>query len=160
MNSAVDMAPDEIDLREAIALLWSKRWRIALSAINFAAIAGVVAFTMTPIYRATTAAVAAEGTDRGAAGGMGGALGQLGGLASLAGLGSIGNADSATEEALAVLRSREFTESFIRDENLMPEPFRDSWDEASKQWLGEQKNWPTLARGFRFFDSNVLLDLA
>jgi hypothetical protein len=81
-------------------------------------------------------------------------LGQLGGLASLAGL-NIGSSASNLEESLAVLRSREFTEAFIRDEGIITELFYKRWDEDAGLWLGSEEDQPTPAQAFKFFDRRV-----
>jgi capsular polysaccharide biosynthesis protein len=65
-------------------------------------------------------------------------------LATLAGL-ELGSSGSTIEEGLAVLRSREFTETFIREEGLLPVLF-----EARRS--GKE---PTLAKAYRFFDRDV-----
>jgi uncharacterized protein involved in exopolysaccharide biosynthesis len=77
------------------------------------------------------------------------ALGALGNLANVARI----NIPGATyvDEAMAVMRSREFTEGFIRDENLMPELFPDLWDPRTNQWLNKDQQ-PTLAQAFKAFD--------
>jgi uncharacterized protein involved in exopolysaccharide biosynthesis len=145
---------DEIDLRRVVSRLWSKRGWLAGSVLLFTTAFAAAAFLTTPIYRATTVLVAA-GSDRGGAGGLASlALGQLGGLASLAGI-NIGSGDSQTEEALAVLQSREFTEAFIRDMHLMPELFQDRWDPNLRQWKGPEARWPSMAQGAKFFDRQV-----
>ncbi len=141
----------EIELRDLVLILWGRRWLIILISGIFAALFIAVAFLKTPMYRATVVVVEAPSTRDG--GGLGAALGSFGGLASLAGL-SFG-ADRAGEEALAVLRSREFTERFITDLNLMPELFRDRWDPVAKSWVGERDSWPTLAQAAKYFDTRV-----
>jgi len=140
----------EIDLRLAAVTLWSRRWWILAAIILCTAAFTGAAFMLTPIYRATTVVVpAGEGRS-----GMSTVLGQLGGLASIAGI-DVGSSDSQGQEALAVLRSREFTEGFIRDEQMMPELFPDRWDGEAHRWKGPQERWPTLIQGFRYFDKHV-----
>lgn len=143
----------EMDLRLMLARLWAKRWWLTVSVVLFTGGFVAAAFLMVPVYRGTTVVVSAD-VDRGGAGGLGSSLGAIGGLASLAGI-NLGSGGSHTEEALAVLRSREFTEGFINDNNLMPELFADRWDPVAKRWRGPEKNWPTLAQAFKFFDNDV-----
>jgi uncharacterized protein involved in exopolysaccharide biosynthesis len=142
-----------VDLKRAVGRLLAARWWIAgvilLSTAAFAAIA----FLTTPVYRATTVMVPASNDQGGLAGSLGGALGSLGGLASLAGI-NFSNTGAETEESLAVLRSREFTEAFIRDKQIMPLLFADAWDPATKNWKNPQKP-PTLARAYKRFDAGV-----
>jgi hypothetical protein len=114
-----------------------------------------VAFLSTPVYRATTVVVVAENPAKGSlGGGMSGALGELGGLATLAGLDVTGGA-AQWAEPMAVIQSREFTERFMRDFNVMPMLFPKQWDTQGKRWKGPPQKWPTMARGFKIFDKRV-----
>jgi hypothetical protein len=79
---------------------------------------------------------------------------QLGALAAVAGL-EIGNRNSETEEALAVLRSREFTENFISANNLMPELFPEKWSQHTGTWKVDAENRPTLGRAYRIFNKKI-----
>lgn len=141
---------DTVDLGVLIARLWAGRWWIVASVVLFTAIALAIAFTSTRIYRASVVLVPAnaEGAD-----GMEGALGQLGGLASLAGL-KLGSSGLQIEEALAVLRSREFTEEFIRDKNLMPVLYDEAWDAKENRWLPDAKP-PTPAQAYKYFHKGI-----
>jgi uncharacterized protein involved in exopolysaccharide biosynthesis len=154
MNPATESLPahEDMELGTLLELFWSRRWLIVGSAVFFTAAATIAAFVMTPVYRATAVLVPAEveGRDAGA---LSAALGSLGGLASLAGA-NLGSRDNATEEALAVLRSRAFTESFIRDRELMPMLFESDWDTDANQWL-DSADPPTMAEGFKYFNERV-----
>jgi uncharacterized protein involved in exopolysaccharide biosynthesis len=112
----------------------------------------LAAFLLTPVYRATTVLVPAE-TGRGG-GIFGSALGELGGLASLAGI-EMGGGASETEEALAVLRSRSFTEGFIKDLGLLPKLFPDKWDAAAGTWKKDIGQPPTLAHAYKRFHKRI-----
>jgi uncharacterized protein involved in exopolysaccharide biosynthesis len=131
--SAPAMASDDediIDSRKVLAALTAKRWWVLGSMVFFTAAFTGAAFLMTPIYRSTTI---------------------LGGIASLAGI-NVSSKTSMTEEALAVLKSREFTERFIADETLMPKLFARKWDAASGKWKGEP---PTPDRAYRYFNEKI-----
>lgn len=142
-----------IDIRVVIRRLWARRRLIAACVVLATAVFSAAAFLMTPIYRATTLALSA-GSDRSGMGSIGAAIGQLGGLASLAGM-SLGTVDTQTQEALAVLRSREFTEFFIRERQLMPVLFAQKWDAKTNGWRGPRENWPTFAQAFKKFDTDI-----
>jgi uncharacterized protein involved in exopolysaccharide biosynthesis len=137
-----------------LARLWSTRLWILASAVLFTIVFGVMAFMMTPIYVASTVLVPANADRSGLQSALGSTLGQLSGLAAIVGLG-VNSGNAQTQEALAVLRSREFTEGFIRDENLLPELFSDKWDAAEGHWLGEKEDWPTVAQAFQYFHDDV-----
>jgi len=111
------------------------------------------AFLSTPIYRSS--AVLAPASADYSRGGLSSSLGQLGGLASLAGI-SIDTRDSRIEEALAVLRSREFIEKFISDRNLLPILFPKKWDANGERWTVPEAKAPTPWKGYKYFLGRVL----
>jgi len=127
-----------------------RRWVLVLvCSIVFGVLLGIVAFVMTPIYRGTTVLAPAETQKKGTESNLSSALGSMGGLAALTGLS--GN-DYETEEAMAVLKSQELTQGFIRDNSLMPELFPRLWDTRAGHWKAGIKKIPTLGAGFRAFD--------
>jgi uncharacterized protein involved in exopolysaccharide biosynthesis len=128
------------------------RW-VAASVVAFSVLLVVVAFVTEPVYRADVVLAPAR-SNLGGGGLLSSALGQFGGLASLAGI-EIGSSDAETEEALAVIQSRQFTEKFINDRQLMPKLFRSRWDAANETWKGSQKSWPTPAKAAKYFDKKI-----
>ena len=137
-----------LDLRTVIARLFARRWWIIASTLIVATICTVAALLLTPVYRATTVLVPADDTDAQSA--LGSALGQIGSLASLAGV--TVRSGSPQMEALAVLRSRQFTERFIKDKQLMQQLFADKWDAVANEWAGAA---PTPARAYKMFDRKI-----
>lgn len=115
-------------------------------------IAIVAALLMKPVYRSQVVLAPANPDDT--QGGMGSFASQFGGLASLAGI-NIRNANPSNE-ALAILRSRGYTESFITEEGLMPVLFNKRWDGAKGTWKQEGgKKPPTLADGYQVFSTRI-----
>ncbi len=155
MQAAIDTLDDEgFDFRSLVIFLWADKWRIGAVAVLCAVTAGAIGFLMTPVYRATVVMVSAT-TDRSSlSSALGSALGSLGGIASLAGVG-VGANDVAVEEALAVMRSRKFTEDFLRDNNLLPVLFDKDWDSAGKKWKVPADDIPTMGKAFRKFDQSI-----
>jgi uncharacterized protein involved in exopolysaccharide biosynthesis len=149
---AANVYDDELDLRELLLRLWRGRTWIVGSAVVCIGIAAIIAFTTVPVYRAKTVLTPAGDRDN-LSRSLSSALGSLGGLASLAGV-EVGGADAAVEEALAVLTSREFTEKFIVENNLMPELYPGKWNAATKAWK-DPADVPPLARGYKTFDEEV-----
>lgn len=142
----------EFDLLDLIAL-FRARWRWIAGFVALTCIAALAYVLLAkPVYRSTVVMISVSSERSSLGGALASTLGSLGGLGSLAGL-NIGG-DSAVEEALAVLRSRSFGESFIRDLNLLPQFFPEDWDAASNQWKSPGKE-PTLAKGFEYFDKRV-----
>ena len=142
---------DEINLLDYWRILMHYKWLIIFLTIISATGTIALAFSMTPIYRAeVTLAPAAE--DKSAASAL---AGQFGGLASLAGV-SLGGAGGKTEEAIATLNSRLFTDTFIKEKKLMPILFADMWDENSKSWkLENDKDKPTARKAYKLFDEDI-----
>jgi uncharacterized protein involved in exopolysaccharide biosynthesis len=144
---------DMIDLRALAARLWSRRRWIFASVIVCTAASSAGAFLMTPIYRATTVFVPASISRPSVSSLLGGALGSLGDLASIAGL-NVGSGAPETEEALALLKSRQYTEAFIADRNLTPEFFPSRWDARNRRWkVGTVP--PTPAQAYKYFNDEV-----
>lgn len=156
MNSRTTERWDDvgaIDLSELFARLWAGRMWIGAGVVVCTLIAAAIAFLAVPVYRATTVLISASSERAGLSSALNTTLGQLGGLAQLAGVNLA--PDDATEESLAVLRSRHFTEGFIRDHNLMAELFAEDWDAANGKWKVPTDKQPTLARAYKYFDEKV-----
>src|SRR5450631_1014619 len=115
MSAGIEAQRSEIvDLHGLLNLLWARRLWIAISVTLSVAAFAFAAFYMTPEYRAKVVMVPASAERKSVSSSLNSALGQLGGLASLAGI-NLGSSDAETEEALAVLRSRQFSGDFIND---------------------------------------------
>lgn len=145
---------DGIDFRKIVLFLWADKWRIVGVAVVTATIAGIIGFMTTPVYRATLIMVSATPERSSLSGALGSALGSLGGIASLAGV-NVGGNEIAVEEALAVMRSRQFTEGFVKDNNLLPVIFDDDWDGAAKKWKVGPNEQPTMGKAFRKFGKEI-----
>jgi uncharacterized protein involved in exopolysaccharide biosynthesis len=143
-----------VDLRALLAALWVRRWWVIGLVVVFTAGGVLVAMFTTPVYRASAVLISAGAERSTMTGSLGSAVGALGGLAALAGVGLSGD-DAGTEEALAVLRSRQFTESFIKDKHLMQRLFADRWDERNQRWTVPEEKQPTLARTYKYFDKKI-----
>ena len=136
----------EFGLREVLGRIWQAKARAGLIAVVTLGLFVAAAFIMSPWYRAQLVMVAASSESRNSLG----ALGSLGGLASIAGI-NLGALDGKeSEEALAVLQSRAFTEQFIRDRNLLPVLYARRWDAARKTWK-DPDDEPTMAMASRYF---------
>ncbi len=121
---------DEINLLDlAIVLLRHKA--MILSIVFLAGVAAVIAsLLMTNIYRSETMIVPTaqeKGSGLSALGGFGAMI------ASEAGIGAGGS----LEQFEVVLKSRELTHTIVKEKNLLPVIFKDSWDAAAKKWKDE-----------------------
>jgi uncharacterized protein involved in exopolysaccharide biosynthesis len=107
-----------IQLAAVWRLAWASKSLILFMTLMCAALAAVVAFNITPIFRAEIVVISAR---NGGVGGAGSLSGQLGGLASIASLAGVNldSAGSADREAKAILASRRMDEEFIKQNNLL-----------------------------------------
>lgn len=145
----VDLS-DSIDFRAVASRLWQRRRWIGGSLALCTAAFAAAAFIMTPIYRSATVFVSATVGRTNVSNLLGGALSNL---APLAGI-NINPNPTETEEGLAVLKSRRFTESFIEDKRLMPELFPRKWDRDRQQWRTGVRI-PTPAQAYKYFDESI-----
>jgi uncharacterized protein involved in exopolysaccharide biosynthesis len=145
------VASDEI--RGLVDAVRSRLVLVFAASLAFGIAMTIVSFMMTPIYRGTTILARAESEKNSLGSGLGSALSSVsgGGFAALAGLGLGGN-DDVIEESLAVLKSRQFTQEFIQDNNLMPVLFPKLWDARAGHWKEGIKKVPTLGKGYEAFD--------
>ncbi|MBW6484675.1 MAG: hypothetical protein K0B01_00775 [Syntrophobacterales bacterium] len=121
---------DEINLLDLFIVLLRHKVMI-ISVVFLAGVAAVVAsLLMTNIYRSEVM-IAPTAQEKG------GALSALGGFgAMIASEGGIG-AGGSLEQFEVVLKSRELTGAIVREKNLLPVLFEDSWDAAAKKWKDE-----------------------
>jgi uncharacterized protein involved in exopolysaccharide biosynthesis len=144
-----------IDLQAITLRLWSRRRWIATSVLVCTALFAAVAFLATPVYRSATVFVPASAGRASLSNAVGGGAigGVLGGLAQLAGV-NLDESTTETQEGLAVLKSREFTNSFIDDWHLMPELFPGKWDAQRKQWKMDVQA-PTAGQAYKYFNTSI-----
>lgn len=155
------MADSEEEPVFDLGAIWARvkamRWWIVAAVVVSSVAFGVAAFVIPPVYRAwvVLAPASAERSSMGGAvNSVLGQMGPLGGVASLAGI-NVGGADVATEEALAVLRSRQFTGAFIQDKNLKVVLFPRRWDPVANSWKGGPDAEPSAAAAYRYFNKRV-----
>jgi uncharacterized protein involved in exopolysaccharide biosynthesis len=141
---------EDVDLRAVAGTLWSKRHWIVASVIVFTIPFVAAAFLIPPVYRAATLLADAR-TDSTSASTLNNALSQLGSLGALARIGGAGA--NQVDEAMAVMKSRDFTERFIEQEKLLPELFPKLWDQDKQQWVVPKEQVPTLTQGYKMLDS-------
>jgi hypothetical protein len=132
----------------------ASRYRWLLLTLPLALVVVVVVVTaMQPRrYSATVVMIPASLMEDAAFGSkLGGPLGSLLGVGGLNA--SVGAAKS---EAIAVLKSRKFTEAFVQDRKLLPVLFPDLWDAAGQRWNVESANEaPTLQDAFQLFERTI-----
>nr|ATZ76270.1 lipopolysaccharide length regulator [uncultured proteobacterium] len=153
MNSSTTpmVDADFVDFRDFFSRLFFHRWWILICVVVTTIGALAIAFYTRPIYRVTAVLMPAK-LGRGPTG-VGLASGALTTLAS--GLGIGGPRNEEAQEALAVLRSRAFTENFILDERLLPKLYPSKWNAATNQWRVPPNERPTLSEAFTYFRKKI-----
>ena len=106
---------DELDLGTLSRLVWDNKLLIGLVGLLFAIVAGVLAFTTPPVFRAEVVVVAVRERDVNG----NGISSQLGALTSLVGV-TLGQNGGNGPAADAVLDSRRLVEEFIKRNELLP----------------------------------------
>lgn len=139
-----------VTIEDVFAAVRRDRWWVVAIVGLFLLIGGSVALLGTPVYRAEVSMISAE--DENSASALGGLGGDFGFLASVAGLNV--NSGSLRQEALAILESRAFTQSFIDRNNLMPVLFASDWSAEKGGWRDPDAA-PTLWDAVNFFDAEV-----
>ena len=123
-----DQYDDEIDLRELFTVLWAGKIKIIAVTAVFAIASVIYALSVPNQYKATALLAPAQSSG----GGLSGALGQLGGLASLAGVSIGGGESSEAQIAQEIMKSWNFIEGFIADNDLAVELFAaEGWSKGS-----------------------------
>lgn len=149
LNQTDDVAG--IDLKHLFAQVLQNRWWVLACVVAFTVAFSGYAFIATPMYRVTTILMPAETERSMNAGGL-----TSPSLASLAsGLGIGGARNSHIEEALAVLRSRAFTEQFIMASHLLPKLFPKNWNASAQKWDVSPDERPTLSEGYNYFNKKL-----
>ena len=113
-------------------------------------LAAVMAFFIKPVYRAEILLSPVQQEKRTDIGSL---VSQLGGLEDITGI-NLGARGNNTLEAIATLKSRALTTAFIKEENLMPVLFIDSWDVARKEWKPNAKV-PTEWDAYDLFNNSI-----
>ncbi len=142
--------PDEILL--ALTSIWAtirRNWLVA--ALVFILTLGCVAavgLSMTPLWRVEIVVIPVRENDPSALSGLASSFG-------LFGRSAFGGADVRSEESLAVLRSRELINEYVRENELLPVLFDDQWDAEQGEWTVPPDSVPTLRQAYALFDGSI-----
>jgi uncharacterized protein involved in exopolysaccharide biosynthesis len=149
------LSPDRrrSDRDEFLTTLWKGRWVILWFVLGFALFGLAYGFLATKWYRAEVVLTPApQKTNQALAGLAGSGTGGL--LAGLVGL-NLGNAN--TDEAIGVLKSRDFARQFIEDQGLLHVLLADKWDARAGRWKEtDPERQPDIRDAVRYFGKRVL----
>lgn len=132
-----------LDFFKLIKILWAGKkiiiWLITLTAISSVS----VSLYLTPIFRAETILIPVE-KDKA----IGSQLGQAAGFLGI----NMPGGGSKTDEAIAVMKSKEFLIKFIKENNVLQILYADIWDEKSKLWTVENAKVPSMLDAYEDFN--------
>jgi LPS O-antigen subunit length determinant protein (WzzB/FepE family) len=147
MESRHGRGLSDVDFFELWGIAWAGRWLIGVVTAAFAVFSVVFALLLPNIYRAETVLVPVQPES-----GLGDLTALAGRVAGLSGL-ALGAGSDMTQEALATIRSRAFTEQYIQANGLLPQLFPDLWDSQRRDWnVSDPEERPTLWTGFEKLD--------
>jgi uncharacterized protein involved in exopolysaccharide biosynthesis len=147
----------EISLGEVCAILWRSKWLLLGVSAGAALLALGVAQLLPVRYDAVILLSPVSNQDK--SGKIGGALSDvassLGGLGGLLGMGAPGNEQKA--ESVATLQSELLTETFIKQNDLLPILYPKNWDPATKTWkkMANPKSGPSLWKANSMFAKKI-----
>jgi uncharacterized protein involved in exopolysaccharide biosynthesis len=143
---------DEISLFDIWRILVRYKWMILVLTLLSVLASTLFAVLMTPVYRAEV--LIAPVTERDNNSRFAAQLDEFGGLAALAGINT--ERGGKKNEAIATLKSRMFTEQFIKDEKLLPVLFQEKWDEENQRWGDvDPDDIPTMGDAYELFDEEL-----
>ena len=148
---------DELSLIDLCMIVWKRKW-LWLTLGPLAGLIGIVFALKSPVfYKAETTLV--PSSEEQSSGGLAALAGQFGGLASMAGI-NVGGGGS-TENALAVLKSRQFLSPFLLVDERLKALFPKEWDEGTNTWTVAKErraddNRPTAQEAYDRFTKNAL----
>jgi hypothetical protein len=147
--------PDAINLRELLLELWRARLAVACTVVICSLVGALAGWLPDKQYEASIVlSPATDDVGSGRLGGLASLAAQYGGLASLAGVSMPGK--TKKEEVLAVLQSELLTETYIRENNLLPVLYSKLWDPVSKKWkTSDVDKVPTLWKANKYFDKQI-----
>jgi uncharacterized protein involved in exopolysaccharide biosynthesis len=113
--------------------------------------AGAVLYVVRAPFIYESSVLLAPAEEESSGGLLGSISGQLGSISSLVGA-DLGGGTQMKDRALAIMRSRSFSDRFIRERGLLAVMFASRWDAQRKAWIGPA---PSADESFEEFDRRV-----
>jgi len=137
-------------VRLSVVGLVRRQWPwLVVVPLLFAVVALTYAQLAPRVYESSVLLAPVE--ESASAGLLGSLSGQLRGVAPLLGA-DLGGSGELKDRALAVMRSRAFTERFLAENELLPVLFADRWNSGRRTWDGDA---PSADEAFEEFDRRV-----
>jgi uncharacterized protein involved in exopolysaccharide biosynthesis len=141
-----------MSFRDLVMLFAAQKLAILVIILSFTLASIAAVFLVPEKFEATV--IVSPVSDQSGSDHSGGLTSQLGGLASLAGIASPGS--SKKSESIAILQSEALTETYIKDNDLLPVLYKSKWDSKAQRWKSSDiSSVPTLWRANRYFKASV-----
>lgn len=128
----VESRDDKVDLLELGAVIWNGKISIILITAIFSIVAIIYALSLPNMYKSQIVLVSTKETS---GDGMGGLAAQYGGLAAIAGI-NLGGSNGRIDQAIELVKSWPFLESFIDKYQLMPQIMAvDGWSQNTNKLI-------------------------
>ncbi len=136
-------------------LAFVRRYWLVLgaAALLSAVVAYGVSYLFPRTYRAATVLTPVSGEEANSP--LQALASRYGALAGLVGI-DLGGGDYSTAAVIALLKSRDFIETFIAERELLPVLFWKRWDAEKRQWKGNDDPPPSLQDGYEYFTRNIM----
>lgn len=143
---------DSIDLLALWRILSQSKGILITTFLTALMLAAGIALFSTPIFRAELIMAPAAEEKKG---GLSALSGQFGGLASLAGI-NLSSGGTDVNRTLATLKSRRLLAPFLEQNKIIPQLFKDKWDEAKGTWRADlNDDAPTVLQAYEYFKERV-----
>ncbi len=142
------MVGQDIDLLEYILVILRNKYRILLLSITVASIVFIISLLIPAIYSANILLAIVEPEKLG---GVDTSERRAAEILTLVERGFLSSLvyENQQDRVLAKMKSKMFTQYFIKENNLLPELFSKHWDKKKKQWIDDFK--PDMLQAIRIF---------
>lgn len=144
--------PNDMTLEDIAIYFWKRKFWIIAVTIVFAIIGIAISLTKQPSYHATAVIVPKEAKSSG----LSALFSQFSNMGRIA-VAELGLGNFSIDWIAVTARSNELAEKVIKDNNLMPRLFPDSWDGATKKWkFGSAPDGPDIQLGTELLKDGML----
>jgi uncharacterized protein involved in exopolysaccharide biosynthesis len=146
---------DEISVKEVFRILWNDRFLIV--GITLLVVLATVTTVLISTKKYDAIMVISPVADDSGGSRLSSLVSQVGGLGALSSIAGLPNPSNTQKaETIAVLQSEKLTETFIRNNDLLPILYSEDWDALRQTWkVSDPKKIPTVWKANGYFRSTV-----
>jgi uncharacterized protein involved in exopolysaccharide biosynthesis len=146
---------DEISVKEVFRILWNDRFLIV--GITLVVVLATVLTVLLSTKKYDAIMIISPVADDSGGSRLSSLVSQVGGLGALSSIAGLPNPSNTQKaETIAVLQSEKLTETFIRNNDLLPILYSEDWDALRQTWkISDPKKIPTVWKANGYFRNNV-----